>query len=245
MGGRAGAGCWAEVGLLLAWGSWVDEETRGVFSLSGLGSGAEPENGEPFLCRVPLALATWGGALPELLGYPQRVLFPVRWSLFRGVSSCAHSGAGSRTAGRCPAQRSWCELRTFHQVQLTVSPLPALSEEDELLCLFGDSPAHPARVEGDAVICNSPRTIPNTPPGQGEAPRGCCVGPYGPRGVGRGGDSTCAGGSRWRPTGGSDSGPLSPGCGGHVLLQPRGGWLWASLSSCPALSSSTVVRRVA
>ena len=88
-------------------------------------------------------------------------------------------------SGHVPRQRTWCELRALRQVQLTVSPLPALSEEDELLCLFGDSPAHPARVEGDAVICNSPRTIPNTPPGQGEAPRGCCVGPCGPRGAGR------------------------------------------------------------
>lgn len=55
------------------------------------------------------------------------------------------------------------------QVQLTVSPLPALREEDELLCLFGESPPHSARVEGDAVICNSPSNIPSTPPGQGEA----------------------------------------------------------------------------
>uniref|UniRef100_A0A8C4MUK5 Plexin B2 n=1 Tax=Equus asinus asinus TaxID=83772 RepID=A0A8C4MUK5_EQUAS len=50
--------------------------------------------------------------------------------------------------------------------RLTVSPLPALSEEDELLCLFGESPPHSARVEGDAVICNSPSNIPSTPPGQ-------------------------------------------------------------------------------
>uniref|UniRef100_A0A8C4N203 Plexin B2 n=1 Tax=Equus asinus asinus TaxID=83772 RepID=A0A8C4N203_EQUAS len=52
------------------------------------------------------------------------------------------------------------------QGELTVSPLPALSEEDELLCLFGESPPHSARVEGDAVICNSPSNIPSTPPGQ-------------------------------------------------------------------------------
>nr|XP_031319391.1 plexin-B2 [Camelus dromedarius] len=52
------------------------------------------------------------------------------------------------------------------EVQLTVSPLPALSKEDELLCLFGDSPPHPARVEGGAVVCKSPSSIPSTPPGQ-------------------------------------------------------------------------------
>lgn len=102
---------------------------------------------------------------------PPRGLFSVRWSLFQGASLCVHTGVPeSRTAGRCPGQRSWCEPHALPQVQLTVSPLPALSDEDQLLCHFGDSPAHPARVEGDAVICNSPRTIPNTPPGQGEAP---------------------------------------------------------------------------
>lgn len=63
-----------------------------------------------------------------------------------------------------------CELCGLPQVQLTISPLPALGEEDELLCLFGDSPAHPARVEGDIVVCNSPSSIPSTPSGQGEAP---------------------------------------------------------------------------
>lgn len=56
--------------------------------------------------------------------------------------------------------------RAQGEVQLTISPLPALGEEDELLCLFGDSPAHPARVEGDIVVCNSPSSIPSTPSGQ-------------------------------------------------------------------------------
>lgn len=55
------------------------------------------------------------------------------------------------------------------QVQLTVSPLPTLTKEDELLCLFGESPPHLARVEGDAVVCSSPGSIPSTPPGQGAA----------------------------------------------------------------------------
>nr|XP_021494603.1 plexin-B2 isoform X2 [Meriones unguiculatus]XP_021494604.1 plexin-B2 isoform X2 [Meriones unguiculatus]XP_021494605.1 plexin-B2 isoform X2 [Meriones unguiculatus] len=56
--------------------------------------------------------------------------------------------------------------RAQGEVRLSVSPLPTLTEEDELLCLFGDSPAHSARLEGDAVICNSPSSIPSTPPGQ-------------------------------------------------------------------------------
>uniref|UniRef100_A0A8C0NIB0 Plexin B2 n=1 Tax=Canis lupus familiaris TaxID=9615 RepID=A0A8C0NIB0_CANLF len=64
------------------------------------------------------------------------------------------------------AQPQNMSRRAQGEVQLTVSPLPALSEEDELLCLFGNSPAHAARVEGDVVICNSPHTIPRTPAGQ-------------------------------------------------------------------------------
>ncbi|XP_035130071.3 plexin-B2 isoform X1 [Callithrix jacchus] len=64
------------------------------------------------------------------------------------------------------AQPQNMSRRAQGEVQLTVSPLPALSEEDELLCLFGDSSPHPARVEGNTVICNSPNSIPVTPPGQ-------------------------------------------------------------------------------
>lgn len=60
------------------------------------------------------------------------------------------------------------QLPALLQVQLTVSPLPALSADDELLCLFGEPPPHPARVEGDTVICNSPSSIPSTQPGEGE-----------------------------------------------------------------------------
>ncbi|XP_005379612.1 PREDICTED: plexin-B2 [Chinchilla lanigera] len=56
--------------------------------------------------------------------------------------------------------------RTQGDVRLTVSPLPALTSEDKLLCLFGESPSHVARVDGDAVICISPSSIPSTPPGQ-------------------------------------------------------------------------------
>lgn len=64
------------------------------------------------------------------------------------------------------AQPQNMSRRAQGEVQLTVSPLPALSKEDELLCLFGESPPHPARVEGGTVICNSPSSIPITPPGQ-------------------------------------------------------------------------------
>ncbi|XP_070267445.1 plexin-B2 [Myotis yumanensis] len=63
------------------------------------------------------------------------------------------------------AQPQNMSRRAQGEVQLTVSPLPALGE-DKLLCLFGDSPAHPARMEGDAVVCNSPSNIPSTPSGQ-------------------------------------------------------------------------------
>ncbi|XP_049740709.1 plexin-B2 [Elephas maximus indicus] len=64
------------------------------------------------------------------------------------------------------AQPQNMSRRAQGEVQLTVSPLPTLREDDELLCLFGDSPPHHARVEGDTVICNSPSVIPTTPPGQ-------------------------------------------------------------------------------
>ncbi|XP_004775430.1 plexin-B2 [Mustela putorius furo] len=77
------------------------------------------------------------------------------WLWSRDESCVAITGAQPQNMSR----------RAQGEVQLTVRPLPALSEEDELLCLFGDSPAHPARVEEDAVICNSPHTIPDTPPG--------------------------------------------------------------------------------
>lgn len=56
------------------------------------------------------------------------------------------------------------------QVQLTISPLPALGRRDKLQCVFGNSTPHPARMEGDTIVCNSPSRIPSTPPGQGEAP---------------------------------------------------------------------------
>ncbi|KAM4882053.1 plexin-B2 [Thomomys bottae] len=64
------------------------------------------------------------------------------------------------------AQPQNMSRRAQGEVQLTVSPLPTLTPEDELLCHFGDLPTHPARVEGDVVICYSPSNIPTTPPGQ-------------------------------------------------------------------------------
>lgn len=65
------------------------------------------------------------------------------------------------------AQPQNMSRRAQGEVQLTVSPLPDLSaDDDELLCLFGASPPHPARVDGDTVICNSPSSIPSTRPGE-------------------------------------------------------------------------------
>ncbi|KAM5288944.1 plexin-B2 isoform 2-T2 [Ctenodactylus gundi] len=64
------------------------------------------------------------------------------------------------------AQPQNMSRRAQGDVRLTVSPLPALTKDDRLLCLFGDSLSHRARVEGDTVICNSPSSIPSTPPGQ-------------------------------------------------------------------------------
>lgn len=64
------------------------------------------------------------------------------------------------------AQPQNMSRRAQGEVLLTISPLPALSEGDELLCHFGDSPLLPAHVEGDTVACYSPNSIPATPPGQ-------------------------------------------------------------------------------
>lgn len=64
------------------------------------------------------------------------------------------------------AQPQNMSRRAQGEVLLTISPFPVLIEDDELLCHFGDSTPHSARVEGNAVICNSPSSIPSTPPGQ-------------------------------------------------------------------------------
>ncbi|XP_028387641.1 plexin-B2 isoform X1 [Phyllostomus discolor] len=78
------------------------------------------------------------------------------WLWSRGEACVTVTGARPQNMSR----------RARGEVQLTVSPLPALGEEDELLCRFGDSPPDPALVQGDVVICNSTSTVPSTPPGQ-------------------------------------------------------------------------------
>ncbi|XP_058424041.1 plexin-B2 isoform X1 [Diceros bicornis minor] len=78
------------------------------------------------------------------------------WLWSRDESCVAITGAQPQNMSR----------RAPGEVQLTVSPLPALTENDELQCLFGETPPHPARMKGDAVVCNSPSSIPSTPPGQ-------------------------------------------------------------------------------
>ncbi|XP_037369244.1 plexin-B2 isoform X2 [Talpa occidentalis] len=78
------------------------------------------------------------------------------WLWSREESCVAVTGAQPQNMSR----------RAQGEVQLTISPLPALGEDDELLCLFGNSAPHSARVEGDTVVCNSPSEIPATPPGQ-------------------------------------------------------------------------------
>ncbi|XP_054426426.1 plexin-B2 [Pteronotus mesoamericanus] len=78
------------------------------------------------------------------------------WLWSRGESCVTVTGAHPQNMSR----------RAQGEVQLTVSPLPALGEEDQLLCRFGDSPPHPALVKGDVVACNTTSNIPSTPPGQ-------------------------------------------------------------------------------
>lgn len=53
------------------------------------------------------------------------------------------------------------------QVKLTVSPLPALNSDDQLLCTFGDT-THPAQLNEGVIICGPPKVIPPTPEGQGK-----------------------------------------------------------------------------
>lgn len=64
------------------------------------------------------------------------------------------------------AQPQNMSRRAQGEVQLTISPLPALGRRDKLQCVFGNSTPHPARMEGDTIVCNSPSRIPSTPPGQ-------------------------------------------------------------------------------
>ncbi|XP_043737298.1 plexin-B2 isoform X2 [Cervus elaphus] len=80
------------------------------------------------------------------------------WLWSRNESCVAITGAHPQNMSR----------QTQGEVQLTVSPLPALSDDDTLLCLFGGSPPHPARLQEGTVVCNSPSrsSLPRTPPGQ-------------------------------------------------------------------------------
>uniref|UniRef100_A0A8C0BYT7 Plexin-B2 n=1 Tax=Buteo japonicus TaxID=224669 RepID=A0A8C0BYT7_9AVES len=51
------------------------------------------------------------------------------------------------------------------KVELTVSPLPTLTESDEVLCTFGET-THSAQLKEGVIICDPPDIIPPTPKGQ-------------------------------------------------------------------------------
>ncbi|XP_074871427.1 plexin-B2 isoform X2 [Carettochelys insculpta] len=51
------------------------------------------------------------------------------------------------------------------KVELTVSPLPDLTESDQLRCKFGET-THMAEFRDGIIICDHPETIPHTPKGQ-------------------------------------------------------------------------------
>lgn len=53
------------------------------------------------------------------------------------------------------------------QVELTVSPLPALTESDQVLCTFGETTRN-AQLKDGVIICDPPSIIPPTPKGQGK-----------------------------------------------------------------------------
>uniref|UniRef100_A0A8D2LM27 Plexin B2 n=1 Tax=Varanus komodoensis TaxID=61221 RepID=A0A8D2LM27_VARKO len=57
--------------------------------------------------------------------------------------------------------------RAPEEVKLTLSPLPDLNEDDQLWCQFGEN-IHQAQLEGEAIICYPPNTIPPTIEGQGK-----------------------------------------------------------------------------
>lgn len=59
-------------------------------------------------------------------------------------------------------------LFTFcFQVELTVSPLPTLTESDQVLCTFGET-THYAQLKEGIIICDPPDIIPPTPKHQGK-----------------------------------------------------------------------------
>nr|XP_006122669.1 plexin-B2 [Pelodiscus sinensis]XP_006122670.1 plexin-B2 [Pelodiscus sinensis]XP_006122671.1 plexin-B2 [Pelodiscus sinensis]XP_006122672.1 plexin-B2 [Pelodiscus sinensis]XP_006122674.1 plexin-B2 [Pelodiscus sinensis]XP_006122675.1 plexin-B2 [Pelodiscus sinensis]XP_014428880.1 plexin-B2 [Pelodiscus sinensis] len=51
------------------------------------------------------------------------------------------------------------------KVELTVSPLPDLTESDQLWCQFGET-TQVAKLTDGTIICDPPQTIPHTPKGQ-------------------------------------------------------------------------------
>nr|XP_020652892.1 plexin-B2 [Pogona vitticeps]XP_020652893.1 plexin-B2 [Pogona vitticeps] len=55
--------------------------------------------------------------------------------------------------------------RAPRMVELTVTPLPDLNEDDKLWCHFGEM-IHQAQLQGEAIVCPPPNVIPATPEGQ-------------------------------------------------------------------------------
>uniref|UniRef100_A0A803SY08 Plexin B2 n=1 Tax=Anolis carolinensis TaxID=28377 RepID=A0A803SY08_ANOCA len=53
------------------------------------------------------------------------------------------------------------------KVELTITPLPDLNEDDQIWCHFGNM-VHQAELQGEAIICQPPDEIPPTPKGQGK-----------------------------------------------------------------------------
>lgn len=58
-------------------------------------------------------------------------------------------------------------FKFYFQVELTVSPLPTLTESDKVLCTFGET-THDAQLKEGVIICDPPDIIPPTPKGQGK-----------------------------------------------------------------------------
>lgn len=52
-------------------------------------------------------------------------------------------------------------------MELTVSPLPALTESDKICCTFGET-VHSAQLKDGVIICDPPDIIPPTPKHQGK-----------------------------------------------------------------------------
>lgn len=52
-------------------------------------------------------------------------------------------------------------------MELTVSPMPALTESDKVCCTFGET-VHSAQLKDEVIICDPPDIIPPTPKHQGK-----------------------------------------------------------------------------